>query len=77
MSCRIFECMSCVRKYYKWSIYAFEMAGGWTAKMMRAIVSVWGQAKVQSELDQVVQNRTIYKKICTCIIERGSNVEQR
>ena len=25
------------------------MAGGWTAEMMHALVSVWGQANVQSE----------------------------
>ena len=42
------------------------MASGWTAEMTRALVSVWGQANVQSELDGVVRNRTIFEKTFPC-----------
>ena len=63
------------RLYYKLSIRALAMAGGWTAQMTRTLVSVWGQANVQSELDGVVRNRTICERIC--VTERGSIVKRR
>ena len=39
------------------------MAAGWRVEETRALVSLWGQANVQSELDIVVRNRTIYERI--------------
>ena len=47
------------------------MASGWTAEMTRALVSVWGQANVQSELDGVVRNRTIFERISRELKEMG------
>ena len=72
-SCHMTERLSRVRNYYKLSNRAFTMAGGWTAEMTRALVSVWGQANVQSELDRVVQNRTIFERISTELREMGIN----
>ena len=62
-SCHLTERVSRVRNYYKLSIRAFAMAGAWTAEMTRALISVWGQAKVQIELDRVVRNRTKFESI--------------
>ena len=63
------------RLYYMLSIGALAMAGGWTAQMTHTLVSVCGQANVQSEQDRVVWNKTICERIS--ITERGSNLEQR
>ena len=41
MSCHMTEHVSHVRNYYKLSIRVFAMAGGWTAEMTHALVSVW------------------------------------
>ena len=35
------------------------MSSGWTVEETRALVGVWGQANVQSELDGVTRNRSI------------------
>ena len=70
-SCHMTERVSRVRNYYKLSIRAFAMAGGWTAEMTPALVSVWGQANVQSELDGVVRNRTIFERISRELKEMG------
>ena len=37
------------------------MAGEWTTAETRALLSVWGAADVQSQLDRVVRNKTIYE----------------
>ena len=39
------------------------MSSGWTTEETRALVGVWGQANVQSELDGVTRNRSIYARI--------------
>ena len=39
--------------------------------MTGALVSVWGQANVQSELDRVVRNRTIFERVCRELKEMG------
>ena len=39
------------------------MASGWTSEMTCSLVSVWGQANVQGELDRVVRNRMIFERI--------------
>ena len=40
------------------------MAGaGWSAEETKALISLWGQANVQSQLDGVTRNRSIYEKI--------------
>ena len=60
-----------IRNYCKLSIRAFAMAGGWTAEVTCALVSVWCQANVQSELGGVVQNRMIFERISTELKEMG------
>ena len=40
-----------------------EMAAGWTVDGTRALIGVWGEADIQSQLDGVARNRRIYEKI--------------
>ena len=47
------------------------MASGWRAEATRALVSVWGQANVQSELDGVTRNRTVFERIMKEMVELG------
>lgn len=47
------------------------MAGGWTADATRALVSAWSQENVQSQLDGVVRNRTVYEKVSMKLREMG------
>ena len=68
-SCHVIERVSRIRKRSR--ICAFTMASGWTAEMTRALVSVLGQANVQSELDGVVRNRTIFERISRELKEMG------
>ena len=35
----------------------------WTVQESRSLLRIWGDADVQSKLDGVVRNRTIYKQI--------------
>ena len=39
------------------------MAAGWSAQETRVLVSIWGEADVQSQLDGVVRNKVVYEKI--------------
>ena len=39
------------------------MAAGWSVEETRALVGVWGQENVQSELDEVTRNRTVFERI--------------
>ena len=48
-------------------------AGGWTTEMTRTLVSVWVQANVQSELDRVIRNRTIFERISRELKEMGNH----
>ena len=36
------------------------MAASWTTEVTGALVSIWGEANVQNELDGVARNRTIF-----------------
>ena len=72
-TCCMTERVSGVRNCYKLSICVFTMAGEWAAEMTRTLVSVWDQANVQSELEGVVQNRTVCERIS--ITECDSNVK--
>ena len=48
------------------------MAGtGWSVKEMRALISLWGQADVQSQLDGVTRNRRIYEQIARDLDDLG------
>ena len=39
------------------------MAAGWSTEETRALVSTWGEANVQSQLDGVVRNKLVNQKI--------------
>ena len=63
------------------------MAAGWTAEETGALISIWGQANVQNELDGVTRNRTVFEKIAKEMAElrfertwqqcRTNNAEQK
>ena len=52
-----------LRKAYTWTRVDAVMASGWSADETRALVSVWGEASVQSELDTVARNRVVFERI--------------
>ena len=39
------------------------MAAGWNNKETNRLVSVWGEANVQSQLDGVVRNKDVYERV--------------
>ena len=47
------------------------MAAGWSTEATRALVSVWSQENVQSELDGVSRNRTIFERISNELRDKG------
>lgn len=47
------------------------MAAGWSSEETRALVSVWGQANVQSQLDGVARNRTVFEQIAKELAKLG------
>ena len=49
------------------------MAGEWTTAETRALLGVWGAADVQSQLDRVVRNKTIYERIAKDLQALGYN----
>ena len=50
---------------------AISLASGWTSVENRALLGVWGEADVQSQLDGVSRNRVIFEKIATSLREMG------
>ena len=44
---------------------------GWSVEETRALLGVWGDANVQSQLDGVVSNKIIYEKIVAALHELG------
>ena len=52
-------------------IVNFEMAGGWTAEETKALLEIWGDSTVQSQLDGVVGNKTIYLKMAKELEDMG------
>ena len=47
------------------------MAAGWSSEETQALISVWGQAKVQIQLDGVQRNRVIFEGIAKQMQEMG------
>ena len=45
----------------------------WTTAETQALLGVWGAANVQSQLDRVVRNKTIYEKIAKDLQALGYN----
>ena len=44
---------------------------GWSNEETRTLLGVWGAADVQSQLDGVVRNKTIYEKITAALCDVG------
>ena len=66
----LFVVMRTLWAHYTCVLYV-DMAASWTAKETRALVGVWGQANVQSELDGVTRNRSIFERIARELSEMG------
>ena len=47
------------------------MAAGWSADDTRALFGVWGQQNVQSELDGVTRNSTVFERFAKEMKELG------
>lgn len=47
------------------------MATGWTLEETKALVNIWGDADVLSQLDGVARNRSVYQKIATSLADAG------
>ena len=47
------------------------MAAGWTNEATRALVSVCSQESMQSELDCVARNKSIFEKIARVLAAKG------
>ena len=47
------------------------MAAGWNEDVTKALIGIWGQESVQSQLDSVVRNRAIYEKVAKKLEEAG------
>ena len=47
------------------------MAAGWNADIMKALIGVWSQENMQSQLDSIVTNRVIYEKVTKKLEEVG------
>ena len=47
------------------------MAAGWNAEMTKALIAIWSQENVQSQLDNVVRNRYVYENVAKQLAEAG------
>lgn len=47
------------------------MVAGWTAAETKALISVWGEANMQDQLDSVKQNKDIYERIASELSAQG------
>ena len=43
----------------------------WTDKEIKALISIWGDSKIQEELDGAVRNKTIFVQIQKNLAEKG------
>ncbi len=39
------------------------MAAGWSAEETNALVRIWGEADIQSQLDGVARNQSVFEKL--------------
>ena len=47
------------------------MVAGWDADTTKALISIWGQESIQSQLDSITRNRVIYEKIAQRLEAEG------
>ena len=51
------------------------MAAGWDADATKALISIWGQEKVQNQLNSITRNRIIYEKNCAEVGSGGVHLK--
>ena len=44
---------------------------GWSCKATKALLSVWGEQDIQSQLDGVTRNKVVYEKAACSMKEMG------
>ena len=49
------------------------MASRWTDEETRLLISIWGESKIQEELEGAVRNKSVYQKITKKLSESGYN----
>ena len=49
----------------------------WTDEEVKALISIWGDSKIQEELDGEVRNKAIYTTIAKKMQENGHDRSQR
>ena len=47
------------------------MAGSWNVEETKALIAIWGQENVQSQLQTVHRNRDVYQRIAMELEENG------
>ena len=47
------------------------MAGSWNVEETKALIAIWGQENVQSQLDRVHRNRDVYQRIAMELEDNG------
>lgn len=47
------------------------MAGSWNVEETKALIAIWGQENVQSQLDRVHRNRDVYQRIAMELEDTG------
>ena len=47
------------------------MAAGWSLEETKALIDIWGAAGLQSQLDGVARNRSVYEKIAASLVDSG------
>ena len=57
--------------YSREQFVAESMAAGWTMDETKALVGIWGAQDVQSQLDGVARNRSMFEKIATAMADLG------
>ena len=65
-------CATCTCKRYIPHAKRNEtMAARWSAEATRALLSMWGEQNIQSQVDWVVRNKVIYEKVAENLHELG------
>ena len=49
----------------------------WSDEKTKALIAVWGDAKIQAELDGAVRNKAVYEKTILCLDTILRNCSER
>ena len=47
------------------------MAGSWNVEETKALIAIWGQENVQSQLEKIHRNRDVYQRIAMELEDNG------